>query len=224
MNDLCNERTVDLSSGRTHFCEKPKGHIPTNEHAAPDLGNLYTWSVHPERRDTYTWDSVCTCGHLARNHQIGKRRCTELDAAPGGPCGCNTFELPRSSPVRARADADGTAKPLTEIAGVFPAGKKNFYDNAVELIARPTQGATGTFECPICGRDTPHEHDWETVACYRDAQIDLAKRTQRTRELVAVNLAVETANRWARAEKRPSRWKVYLHTLGAALANNGIKP
>lgn len=54
------------------------------------------------------------------------------------------FDVPRTSPGRespraARLDADGTAKPLTEIVGVFPFGKKGFYDNAEALIARPTK-------------------------------------------------------------------------------------
>lgn len=41
--------------------------------------------------------------------------------------------------ARARLDEEGTAKPKTEIVGVFPAGKKNFYHNAEQLIARPTE-------------------------------------------------------------------------------------
>lgn len=36
----------------------------------------------------------------------------------------------------ARLDADGTAKPLTEIVGVFPEGEKNFFSNAVRLVHR----------------------------------------------------------------------------------------
>ena len=42
------------------------------------------------------------------------------------------------STKRARLDADKTAKPLTEIVGVFPTEKKSFYSNAEALIARPT--------------------------------------------------------------------------------------
>lgn len=38
----------------------------------------------------------------------------------------------------ARVDADGTAKPKTEIVGHFPIGKKNFYSNAERLSVRPT--------------------------------------------------------------------------------------
>jgi hypothetical protein len=41
-------------------------------------------------------------------------------------------------PARARLDADGTAKPKTEIVGVYPEGKTNWYHNTQELIARPT--------------------------------------------------------------------------------------
>jgi hypothetical protein len=40
---------------------------------------------------------------------------------------------------RARIDGDKTAKPKTEIVGVFPRGKKNFYDNAERLVVRPTK-------------------------------------------------------------------------------------
>ncbi len=45
---------------------------------------------------------------------------------------------------RARIDAEGAAKPLTEIVGVFPAGATNWYHNAEELIARPTDSSTDT--------------------------------------------------------------------------------
>lgn len=51
----------------------------------------------------------------------------------------NEYE-PAASPIArpARLDEDGTANPLTEIVGVYPAGKKNFYGNTTRLIARPT--------------------------------------------------------------------------------------
>lgn len=46
--------------------------------------------------------------------------------------------VPSTNPERARLDADRTAKPKTEIVGVFPPGTKGFYHNAESLIARPT--------------------------------------------------------------------------------------
>ena len=45
--------------------------------------------------------------------------------------------------VPARLDEEGTAKPLTEIVGVYPAGKKNFYSNAEALLHRDIKPDTG---------------------------------------------------------------------------------
>lgn len=38
--------------------------------------------------------------------------------------------------TKARLDEDKTAKPKTEIVGVFPAGKKSFFHNAESLLVR----------------------------------------------------------------------------------------
>jgi hypothetical protein len=105
--------------------------------------------------------------------------------------------------MKARLDADGTAKPLTEIRGVFPIGKKAFYSNAEELVVVDQ----GTFECSYCGKDTPHPHSEQEV-----------------RELRAIGYAMETIRCWASLVDPKYRWRVYVESLDAVLRRELMWP
>jgi hypothetical protein len=62
-------------------------------------------------------------------------------ATPSSDRGCceTAYIEGQKAAVKARLDADKTAKPKTEIVGVFPPGKVNHYHNASELVVRPTE-------------------------------------------------------------------------------------
>jgi DNA repair exonuclease SbcCD ATPase subunit len=56
---------------------------------------------------------------------------------------------------------------------------------------------TGTFACPICGKDAPHEHTGEAVARHRDLeawkQRDMEKRWERIEARIAELAAIHGA-------------------------------
>jgi hypothetical protein len=101
---------------------------------------------------------VCKCGHGLAFHEDGP---CFYGASSALPCPCVLF-VARTKEAKARLDSDGTAKPKTEIVGVYPVGKKNFYHNAEELIVRPTEQGTndacvvkpGADLCGLCDRGT----------------------------------------------------------------------
>jgi hypothetical protein len=74
--------------------------------------------------------------------------------------------------------------------------------------------ATGTFACPICGQETPHQHSAEIVAFHRDdeqwSHEHHAKEWKKVEERVT-----------ALAERYPDRTPLYAHPPGVAPSQGG---
>jgi hypothetical protein len=131
-----------------------------------DFSDRGTVEDSTQTRDEARADSVCGSTGLVQpgNSRAGNKPGTETGHAvtttEGAVDGPNDSQgqvvaALAPTPVRARLDADRTAKPMTEIVGVFPEGKKSFFHNAESLIARPTEEGRRTVEGqPPCGKHT----------------------------------------------------------------------
>lgn len=72
------------------------------------------------------------------------------------------------------------------------------------LMSRQFTEAVGTFECPICEKDTPHQHTAEAVAFHRDNELWAQEQHAKAWQAVEARVA-------ALAERYPPRTPLYAH-------------